>query len=75
MWELDFALLWWKQKTIEKSWERLARMVKQWLGSPASTGGVERLFSGAGRKHDALKKATEAGTLEDELMVAVNTEY
>ena len=72
MWKLDFGLPWWKDKITSKGWERLEPMVKQWLGSPASTGGVERLFSGAYRKHDALKKSTEAETLEDELMVATN---
>ena len=74
-WSLDFVLPWWKEKVVERKWSTLSPMVRQFLGSPASAGGVERLFSLAGKKHDALKKATQEKTIEDALLVAKNTEY
>ena len=40
--ELD-VLEWWKGK--ERMWPNLAKMVKQYFSQPASSAGVERVFS------------------------------
>jgi hypothetical protein len=42
------------------------------LALPASSAGVERLFSAAGRLHDDLKKAIKEDTLSMQLEVKVN---
>ena len=47
-------------------------MARQFLAAPASSASAERLFSGAGKMHDDLKKATKEGTLEMQLFVAAN---
>lgn len=67
--ELDI-LLWWKLRQAE--FPHLANMARQFLSLPATSAGPERLFSKAGRMHDALKKCTGEDTLQHALMVAVN---
>ena len=42
-------LAWWKTK--ETKWPALAKMVKQYFAAPASSAGVERVFSAAGKMH------------------------
>ena len=42
-----YLLTYWKEK--EKEWPNLCRMARQFLGAPASSAGVERLFSKCGR--------------------------
>ena len=37
----------------------LAKMVKQYFAAPGSLGGVERVFSAAGKMHDDLKKSAK----------------
>ena len=43
------VLAWWKAK--ESKWPALAKMVKQYFAAPASSAGVERVFSAAGKMH------------------------
>ena len=45
----------------------LAKMVKQYFAVPGSSGGVERVFSAAGKMHDDLtcKKSAKDATLEE----------
>ena len=38
----------------EKGWPALAKMVKQYFAAPASSAGVERVFSAAGKMHGDL---------------------
>ena len=52
----------------------LARMVRQWLGAPATSAGVERLFSKAGSMHHDLKGSMEDGCLEHSLIATANSE-
>ena len=40
-------LAWWKLKAAK--WPALARMARQFLGAPAFSAGVERVFSAAGK--------------------------
>ena len=54
---LDF---WRAQKTRLPN---LVLMCRQFHALPATSGGVERLFSKTGRMHDDLKKATKEKTL------------
>ena len=49
-------------------------MAKQFLAAPASTAGVERVFSAAGRMHDDMRKAMKDSTLEHSLFAAFNAE-
>ena len=52
----------------------LAKMARQFLGRPATSAGVERMFSKAGKLHDDMKKGQEDDTLEHSLFAAANTE-
>jgi hypothetical protein len=63
-------LLWWKEN--EYRFPTVALMARNYLGCPASTGGLERMFSSAGSCHDALKKNTKETTLETRLMAKYN---
>ena len=69
--ELDL-LAYWKLK--ESTWPKLAKMAKQFLAAPFSSGGVERVFSAAGKMHDDLRKAEKDSTLEHSLFAAFNCE-
>ena len=62
--ELD-VLEWWKGK--ERMWPNLAKMVKQYFSQPASSAGVERVFSAAGKMHDDLRKSAKDDSLEHSL--------
>ena len=68
----DPILDWWKVK--ERKWPTLAKMVKQYFAAPASSGGVERVFSAAGKMHGDLQKSAKDTTLEHSLFAAFNTE-
>ena len=52
----------------------LAKMARQFLGRPAASAGVERMFSKAGRMHDDMKMSQADDTLEHALLAAANTE-
>jgi len=66
------VLLWWKEKEVK--WPNLAKMVKQYFAAPASSAGVERVFSAAGRMHGDLSKSAKDTTLEHSLFAAFNTD-
>ena len=71
--ELDVNVLdWWKAK--ENLWPNLAKMVKQYFAAPASSAGVERVFSAAGKMHGDLSKSAKDTTLEHSLFAAFNTD-
>ena len=69
--DLD-VLEWWKGKAPVMP--NLAKMARQFLGRPASSAGVERMFSKAGKLYDDTKKGQNDGTLENALFAAANTE-
>ena len=48
--------------------------VKQYFAAPASSAGVERVFSTAGKMHGDLQKSAKDTTLEHSLFAAFNTE-
>jgi len=50
------------------------REAKQYLAAPFSSGGVERVFSAAGKMHDDLRKSEKDSTLEHSLFAAFNIE-
>ena len=66
------VLKWWQDK--ETKWPNLAKMVKQYFAAPASSAGVERVFSAAGKMHGDLSKKANADTLEASLFAAFNTD-
>ena len=51
-----------------------AKMAAQFLGRPATSAGVERMFSKAGKLHHDMKKGQQDDTLEHSLFAAANTE-
>ena len=68
----DFNLLkWWKNK--ESTWPALSKMAKQYLAAPASSMGVERVFSAAGKMHSDLRKSMTDESLKHSLFAAYNT--
>lgn len=78
------VLSWWKLRDHDQPADpasgrpeglpHLARMARQWLGTPATSAGVERLFSKAGSMHHDLKGSMEDGSLEHSLIATANTE-
>jgi hypothetical protein len=63
---------WWKD--YEPEYPKITKMVRQVLGCPISSAGVERLFSKATRVYDKLRKKMGTLTLGDVLM-AGNVSY
>ena len=47
-------------------------MVKQYFAAPASSAGVQRVLSAAGKMHGDLMKRTKDDTLEASLFAAFN---
>ena len=69
----DFDLLgWWR--THQNLFPNLAMMARQYLALPASSAGVERLFSAAGEMHDKKRKRTLESTLSMMLNIQVNAD-
>ena len=66
------VLAWWKAK--ESKWPSLAKMVKQYFAAPASSAGVERIFSAAGKMHGDLQKSAKDSTLQHSIIAAFNTD-
>ena len=62
------------EKAKETKWPALAKMVKQYFAAPASSAGVERVFSAAGKMHSDLQKSAKDTTIEHSLFAAFNTE-
>ena len=81
--DLD-VLAWWKARDHNKPADpasgrpeglpHLAKMARQYLGRPATSAGVERMFSKAGKLHDDMKKGQQDDTLEHSLFAAANCE-
>eukprot|EP00966_Prymnesium_polylepis_P294950 6811173-Prymnesium_polylepis.1 len=72
--DLD-VLAWWKAKDCcNDGLPALAKMARQYLGRPASSAGVERMFSKAGKLYDDAKKGQNDETLEAALFASANTE-
>ena len=64
-------LNWWKNHS--GMFPNLSKMARQYLAMPASSAGVERLFSAAGRMHDSFRKSTKEATLQAQLCVYQNS--
>ena len=69
------VLAWGKAKDCKDGLPALAKMARQYPGRPASSAGVERMFSKAGNLYGDEKKGQEDETLENSLFAAANTEY
>ena len=68
----DFSILsWWKEHS--HMFPNLSKMARQYLALPASSAGVERLFSAAGRMNSSFRKSTTEESLEVQLVVYQNT--
>ena len=71
--DLD-VLAWWKAKDAKDSLPTLAKMARQFLGRPATSAGVERMFSKAGKLYGDDKRAQDDHSLEHALFASANTE-
>ena len=81
--DLD-VLAWWKArdhsmpadpaKGQPEGLPHLAKMARQFLGRPASSAGVERMFSKAGKLHDDMKKGQDDDSLEHAMLASANCE-
>ena len=61
---------WWQKQANE--FPNVAVMARQYLGCPASSAAVERLFSQVGIAFAAKRKRADAGTLEDIMFSRIN---
>ena len=61
---------WWK--THAHMFPNLSKMSRQYLALPASSAGVERLFSAAGRMHSSFRKNSTESSIEMQLVVYQN---
>jgi hypothetical protein len=61
---------WWKEHA--KKFPNVTVMARQYLGCPASSAAVERLFSQVGIAFAAKRKSARAGTLGDMLFARIN---
>ena len=64
------AMMWWLEH--QEQFPNLEVMARQYLGCPATSATVERLFSKVGIAFSAKRKRSEAATLEDILFAQVN---
>jgi hypothetical protein len=53
----------------------VVRMWRKFHGCPGSGGGIERVFTTAGKQHYDLKKNTKDKTLENTLKAGMNTKF
>ena len=72
--DLDLLKYWKLKETTWPKLAKLAKMAKKYLAAPFSSGGVERVFSAAGKMHDDLRKSEKDSTLEHSLFAAFNIE-
>ena len=64
------AMLWWQEN--EHRFPNIAVMARQYLGCPATSASVERLFSQVGIAFSAKRKSGEADTLADIMFAHAN---
>jgi hypothetical protein len=70
--ELD-VLAWWKgHETLGTFREPFFIMVKQFLAVPATSAGVERMFSACGRMHGDLQKVVNERTMQHAMIARAN---
>jgi hypothetical protein len=68
---MAFVLLdWWRTRSA--MWPNLSRMARQFLALPATSGGVERIFSAGGVMNGDLRKRLKEETLSLQLFVNKN---
>ena len=58
---------------VKRTYPDVVRMWRQFHGCPGSGGGIERVFTAAGKQHDDVKKNTMDKTLESTLKAGMNT--
>ena len=68
--EVSDPLQWWREHA--ELYPNVAVMARQYLGCPASSAAVERLFSQVGIAWSAKRKRGQAGTIEDIMFARVN---
>ena len=68
---MAFDLLeWWHERSV--LWPNLSKMARQFLALPATSGGVERLFSAGGAMNGDLRKNIKEETLGIQLYINKN---
>jgi hypothetical protein len=58
---------------VKRTYPDVVRMWRQFQNCPGSGGGIERVFTVAGKQYDDLKKRTMDKTLESTLKAGMNT--
>ena len=66
------ALEWWEKKA--KKFPNLSVMARQYLGCPASSATVERLFSQVGIAYSDRRKSSYSDTLSDIVFTKINVQ-
>ncbi len=66
------SLKWWENNASK--FPNLSVMARQYLGCPASSATVERLFSQVGIAFSDKRKRSSSGTLASHLFAKLNTE-
>jgi hypothetical protein len=64
---------WWASQDHEEGLPNLARMARQFLGTPATSASAERLFSIAGRIYDDLRHSLSSEMLQEIMWARINT--
>ena len=64
------GLEWWAEN--RKLFPNLARMARQYLGCPATSATVERLFSAVGHAFSKKRRSADADTLADIIFTKMN---
>ena len=67
------AIDWWVEKT--KRFPNLSAMARQYLGCPATSATVERLFSRVGIAFSAKRKSSDPATVADLMFANANLPY
>ena len=65
-------LTWWREQKEEDAYPNLEVMARQYLGCPASSASVERLFSRVGVAFSDKRKSAGSATLESIMFAKEN---
>ena len=66
----DDTTAWWREN--QSKFPNVAVMARQFLGCPASSASVERLFSQVGIAFSAKRKSAEASTIANIMFARIN---
>lgn len=68
-------LAFWRVQSVDKRFSKLALLAKKYLGVPASSASVERLFSIAGHIFSSKRRRASAQLLANQVFLKTNEEF